>query len=52
VMTDENANTADLTIDEKLNQVLRKLGDLDTRLATLEAAATDRAKETRPAPRL
>ena len=47
-MTDENANTADLTIDEKLDQVLRKLGDLDARLATLEAVATDRAKETRP----
>jgi len=47
-MTDENADTADLTIDEKLNQVLRKLGDLDARLATLESKADDRARETRP----
>jgi ABC-type transporter Mla subunit MlaD len=47
-MTDENANTADLTIDEKLDRVLRKLGDLDTRLATLEAVAADRSRETRP----
>jgi hypothetical protein len=39
-MTDENANTADLTIDEKLNQVLRKLGDLDARLGALEAQGT------------
>jgi hypothetical protein len=38
-MTDENANTADLTIDEKLNQVLRKLGDLD---------AGDRADRRQP----
>ena len=29
-MTDENANTADLTIDEKLDQVLRKLAALET----------------------
>jgi hypothetical protein len=42
-MTDENANTADLTIDEKLNQDLRKLSDLDARLAAIEAAAADRA---------
>jgi hypothetical protein len=47
-MTDENANTADLTVDEKLNQILSKLGDLDTRLASLEAVAADRSKETRP----
>jgi chromosome segregation ATPase len=47
-MTDENANTADLTPNEKLDQVLRKLGDLDARLAALEARADDRARETRP----
>ncbi len=47
-MTDENANTADLTPNEKLDQVLRKLGDLDARLATIEARADDRARETRP----
>jgi hypothetical protein len=35
---DENANTADLTPNEKLDQVLGKLGDLDARLAALEAA--------------
>lgn len=40
MMTDENANTADLTIDEKLDQVLRKLGDLDARLAALESQGT------------
>ncbi|HZF37665.1 MAG TPA: hypothetical protein VE715_02475 [Blastocatellia bacterium] len=40
-MADENANTADLTIDEKLDRILQ-------RLATLEARADDRARETRP----
>jgi chromosome segregation ATPase len=39
-MTDENANTADLTMNEKLDQVLRKLGDLDARLAALESQGT------------
>lgn len=54
-MTNENANTADLTMDEKLDRVLARLSDLDTRLAamdtrlaTLEAQAEDRARETRP----
>ena len=40
-MTDENANTADLTMDEKLDRILQ-------RLAVLEAKADDRARETRP----
>ena len=40
-MTDENANTADLTMNEKLDRIL-------ARLATLEARADDRARETRP----
>jgi ABC-type transporter Mla subunit MlaD len=40
-MTDENAKTADLTIDEKLDRILQ-------RLTALEARADDRAKETRP----
>ncbi len=44
-MTDENANTADLTIDEKLDQILRKLGDLDARLGALESQGTN---TTRP----
>jgi chromosome segregation ATPase len=44
-MTDENANTADLTPNEKLDQVLRKLGDLDARLAALESQGTN---TTRP----
>jgi chromosome segregation ATPase len=47
-MTDENAKTADLTPDEKLDQVLAKLTNLDTRLAALEARADDRAGDTRP----
>jgi hypothetical protein len=40
-MTDENTNTADLTMNEKLDRILQ-------RLTTLEAHADDRAKETRP----
>jgi archaellum component FlaC len=40
-MTDENANTADLTIDEKLDRILQ-------RLTALESKADDRARETRP----
>jgi len=47
-MTDENANTADLTDGQKLDQVLARLSNLDARLATLEARAEDRARETRP----
>jgi chromosome segregation ATPase len=44
-MTDENANTADLTMNEKLDQILRKLGDLDARLGALESQGTN---TTRP----
>lgn len=40
-MTDENANTADLTDREVLERILR-------RLETLEAKSDDRARETRP----
>jgi hypothetical protein len=40
-MTDENANTADLTMNEKLDRILQRLG-------ALEAKADDRARETRP----
>jgi septation ring formation regulator EzrA len=40
-MTDENANTADLTINEKLDRIL-------SRLEALEAKADDRANTTRP----
>jgi ABC-type transporter Mla subunit MlaD len=40
-MTDENANTADLTINEKLDRIL-------SRLDALEAKADDRANTTRP----
>ncbi|MGH9754730.1 MAG: hypothetical protein ACREA2_18285 [Blastocatellia bacterium] len=47
-MTDENANTSDLTIDEKLDRVLAKLSQVETRLSALEAEAKDRARETRP----
>lgn len=47
-MTDENANTADLTTDEKLDRILAELVDVKTRLSALEAVAEDRTKETRP----
>jgi len=47
-MTDENANTADLTMDEKLDRILTQLADVKARLSALEAGAEDRAKETRP----
>jgi low affinity Fe/Cu permease len=39
-MSDPNANTSDLTVDEKLDQVLRKLSDLDAKVATLESQGT------------
>lgn len=32
-MTDENANTADLTIDEKLDLILKRLGALEAQSA-------------------
>lgn len=44
-MTDENANTADLTMDEKLDRVLTKLADIETRLGALETQGTG---STRP----
>ncbi|MGH9754947.1 MAG: hypothetical protein ACREA2_19390 [Blastocatellia bacterium] len=47
-MTDENANTADLTMDEKLDRILAKLAEVETRLSALEVEAKDRARETRP----
>lgn len=39
-MTDENANTADLTMDEKLDRILTKLADVETRLGALETQGT------------
>ncbi|MCI0390337.1 MAG: hypothetical protein MOB07_16425 [Acidobacteria bacterium] len=44
-MTDENANTADLTMDEKLDRILTDLADVKTRLGALE---TQGANTTRP----
>lgn len=45
-MTDDP--TKDLTDGEKLNLILAKLSDVETRLARLEAQAEDRSRETRP----
>src|SRR5262245_26065015 len=47
-MTDENAITADLTIDEKLDRILAELADLKTWRGQVDAQREDRAKETRP----
>jgi hypothetical protein len=46
-MADENANTRDLTDSEKLNLILAKLSDVETRLAKLEA---QKNKTMRPQP--
>ena len=45
-MTEDN--TKDLTTDEKLDSILSKLANVETRLSALEAVAEDRARETRP----
>ncbi|HKQ72133.1 MAG TPA: hypothetical protein VJ810_00290 [Blastocatellia bacterium] len=44
-MTDENATTADLTMNEKLDRILAELSDLKTRLSAVE---TQGAGTTRP----
>jgi hypothetical protein len=51
-MTDENANPADLTMDEKLDGILTDLADVKTRLSAPERAdggqsAADEARERR-----
>ena len=45
-MTDENANTADLTMDEKLDRILRLLGEVKDRLGALESAFEARTNRT------
>jgi len=47
MMADENANTADFTMDEKLDRILSELREVKTRLIALEAAAEGRTTETR-----
>lgn len=47
-MTDKNANTADLTTDEKLDRILSELADLKAWRAKVDAEASDRTKTTRP----
>jgi len=44
-MTDENADTADLTMDEKLDLILKRLDGVENRLGALEAQS---AGNTRP----
>jgi len=45
-MTDENANTADLTIDEKLDRILSELREVKARLSTIEDKVEGRTNET------
>ncbi|HKE03663.1 MAG TPA: hypothetical protein VKE91_06370 [Blastocatellia bacterium] len=45
-MTDENANTADLTIDEKLDRILSELREVKARLSTIEDKVERRTNET------
>jgi hypothetical protein len=47
-MTDENANTADLTMNEKLDRILAELSDLKTRLAALEVRKTKSVRSSTP----
>ncbi len=47
-MIDENADTTDLTTNEILRQILARLTDVETELATLRATVDDRLKDTRP----
>jgi predicted nucleic acid-binding Zn-ribbon protein len=47
-MTNENDNTADLTMDEKLDKILSELSGMKERIGALETTADDRKKETRP----
>jgi hypothetical protein len=53
-MTDENADTADLTINEKLDRILAEMADMhdrlgavETRLGAIESLVEDRLKDTR-----
>ena len=45
-MADENAKTADLTMDEKLDRILGELRDLKERLSALEFVIEGRSNET------
>ena len=45
-MTDENANTAELTMDEKLDRILSELREVEARLSAIEASAEGRTNET------
>ena len=45
-MTDENANTAELTMDEKLDRILSELREVKARLSAIEASAEGRTNET------
>jgi hypothetical protein len=47
-MTDENADTADLTMNEKLDRILSELADLKVWRAGVDALLEDRTRETRP----
>jgi hypothetical protein len=45
-MTDENANTADLTMDEKLDRILRELREVKSKLSAIERSVEARTSET------
>src|SRR5262249_6432348 len=45
-MTDENANTADLTMDEKLDRILSELREVKARLSAIEEKVVGRTNET------
>ena len=47
-MADENADTADLTMNEKLDRILSELADLKNWRTRVDALLEDRALETRP----
>jgi hypothetical protein len=46
MMADENADTADLTMNEKLDRILCLLGEVNDRLSALESAVDGRTSET------
>jgi hypothetical protein len=45
-MADENTTTAELTMDEKLDRILRELREMNARLSAIEDKVEGRMNET------
>lgn len=47
-MTNENADTADLTMNEKLDRILAEMADMKAWRVRVDVLLEDRTRETRP----